>query len=123
VIDVNQAAEATASETLARILADYGSGSDDAETSKEVPEVIDVDQAGRQAADSRMNDLRKKWTAQVKLTQQGKDREQVQLPDPLTEKLETMIKSKSKRAKNVTTSWSLEDKRTVLAVFRVLNRK
>jgi len=85
--------------------------------------VIDVDQAGRQAADSRMNDLRKKWTAQVKLTQQGKDREQVQLPDPLTEKSETMIKSKSKRAKNVTTSWSLEDKRTVLAVFRVLNRK
>jgi len=123
VIDVNQAAEATASETLARILADYGSGSDDAETSKEVPEVIDVDQAGRQAADSRMNDLRKKWTAQVKVTQQGKDREQVQLPEPLIEKLETMIKSKSKRAKNVRTSWSLEDKQIVLAVFLVLNRK
>ena len=57
------------------------------------------------------------------MTQQGKDREQVQLPEPLVEKLETMIKSKSKRAKNVRTSWSLEDKRTVFAVFRVLNRK
>ena len=49
-IDVNQAAEATASETLARILADYGSGSDDTDPSKEVPQVIDVDQAPRQAA-------------------------------------------------------------------------
>ena len=122
-IDVNQAAEATASETLARILADYGSDSDDADPSREVPEVIDVDQAGSRAADSRMNDLRKKWTAQVKLTQQGKDREQVQLPEPVIEKLETMIKGTSKRAKNVRTSWSLEDKQTVLAFFRVLNRK
>ena len=54
---------------------------------------------------------------------QGKDLEEVQLPDLLIEKLETMIKNKKKRAKNVRTSWSLEDKRTVLAVFKVLNRK
>jgi hypothetical protein len=122
-VDVNHAADASASESLARILADYGSGSDDTDPSKEVLQVIDVDQAPRQVADSRMINLRKKWTAQVKLTQQGKDREQVQLPDPLIEKLETMIGSKSKRAKNVRTSWSLEDKQSVLAVFRVLNRK
>jgi hypothetical protein len=83
VIHVNQSVEATASETLARILADYRSGSNDTDPSKEVPEVINVDQAGRQASDSRMNNLRKKWTTQVKLTQQGKDREQVQLPEPL----------------------------------------
>ena len=43
------------------MLADYGSSSDDAELSTEVPEVIDVDQS----ADPRMNDLRKKWTAKV----------------------------------------------------------
>ena len=70
-----------------------------------------------------MKDLRKKWTALVKKTQQGKDREEVQLPDPLIEELETMIQKKKKRAKIVRTSWSLEDKRTVLAVFKVLNRK
>ena len=40
----------------------------------------------------------------TKKTQQGKDREEVQLPDPLIEKLETMIKNKKKRAKNVRTS-------------------
>ena len=82
-------------------------------------EVIDVDQT----ADSRMNDLRKKWTAQVRLTQQGKQREDVQVPDPLIENLEALIKSKSKRAKNARTSWCLEDNQTVLAVFGVLNRK
>ncbi len=87
------------------------------------PDVIDVDQEASQAADSGMKKLRKKWTAHVRKTQQGKDREEVQLPDPLIEKLETMIKNMSKRAKIVRTSWSLEDKRTVLAVFKVLNRK
>jgi len=50
-VDVNHAAEASASESLARILADYGSGSDDTDPSKEVPQVIDVDQAPRQAAE------------------------------------------------------------------------
>ena len=121
VIDVNQAVEATASEGLARMLADYGRGSDDADPSNEVPEVIDVDQS----ADSRMNDLWKKWTAQVRLTQHGKDWGQIRLPDSLIEKLETMIKSMSKIAKNVTTSWSrsLDDKQTVLAGFGVLDRK
>ena len=70
-----------------------------------------------------MNDLRKKWTAQVRLTQQGKEWEKIQLPNSLIEKLETMIKSMSKRAKNLRTSWSLDDKQTVLAVFGVLDRK
>jgi hypothetical protein len=56
-------------------------------------------------------------------SRENKDQEEVQLPDPLIEKLETMIKNKKKRAKNVRTSWSLEDKRTVLAIFKVLNRK
>ena len=121
VLDVH-AAPAPA-EILAGFLAEYGSGSEDADPSNEGPDVIDVDQEASQAADSRMKELRKKWTALVKKTQQGKDREEVQLPDPLIEKLETMIKIKSKRAKNVRTSWSLEDKRTVLAVFKVLNRK
>jgi hypothetical protein len=113
------------SEILADFLAEYGSGSEDADPSHpdEGLDVIDVDQEASQAADSRMKELRKKWTAHVKKTQQGKDREEVQLPDPLIEKLETMIKNKSKRAKNVRISWSLEDKRTVLAVFKVLNRK
>ena len=111
------------SEILAGFLAEYGSGSEDADPSNEGPDVIDVDQEASQAADSRMKELRKKWTALVKKTQQGKDREEVQLPDPLIEKLETMIQNKKKRAKNVRTSWSLEDKRTVLAVFKVLNRK
>jgi hypothetical protein len=113
------------SEILAGFLAEYGSGSEDADPSHpdEGPDVIDVDQEASQAADSRMKELRKKWTALVKKTQQGKDREEVQLPDPLIEKLETMIQNKKKRAKNVRTSWSLEDKRTVLAVFKVLNRK
>jgi len=101
------------------MLADYGSGSDDADPSKEVPEVIDVDQS----ADSRMNDLRKKWLAQVRLTQHGKDWEQIRLPDSLIEKLETMIKSMSKRAKNVRTSWILDGKQTMLAVFGVLDCK
>jgi len=110
-------------EILAGFLAEYGSGSEDADPSNEGPDVIDVDQEASQAADSRMKELRKKWTALVKKTQQGKDREEVQLPDPLIEKLETMIQNKKKRAKNVRTSWSLEDKRTVLAVFKVLNRK
>ena len=105
--------------SLARMLADYGSGSADADPSKEVPEVIDVDQP----KDSRMNDLRKKWTAQVRLTQQGEKWRQVQLPDSLIEKLETMIKSMSKRAKNVRTSWSLEDRQTVLAAFGMLDHK
>ena len=63
-------------------------------------EVIDVDQS----ADSRINDLRKKWSAQVMLTHHGKGWKQIQLPDSLIEKLETMIKSMSKRAKNVRTS-------------------
>jgi len=123
VLDVH-AAPAPA-EILAGFLAEYGSGSEDADPSHpdEGPDVIDVDQEASQAADSRMKELRKKWTALVKKTQQGKDREEVQLPDPLIEKLETMIKNKKKRAKNVRTSWSLEDKRTVLAVFKVLNRK
>ena len=58
------------------MLADYGNLSDDADPSKEVPEVIDVDQS----ADSRVNDLRKNWTAQVRLRQQGKEWEQIQLP-------------------------------------------
>jgi hypothetical protein len=122
VLDVDAAPN---SEILAGFLAQYGSGSEDADPSHpdDGPDVIDVDQEASQAADSRMTNLRKKWTAEVKLTQHCKDREQVQLPDPLIEKLETMIGSKSKRAKNVRTSWSLEDKRTVLAVFRVLNRK
>ena len=101
------------------MLADYGSDSDDADPSKEVPEVIDVDQL----ADSCMNDLRKKWSANIRLTQHGKEWEQIQLPDSLIDKLETMIKSMSKRAKNVRTSWSLDDKQTVLAVFGVLDRK
>ena len=121
VLDVH-AAPAPA-EILAGFLAEYGSGSEDADPSNEGPDVIDVDQEASQAADSRMKELRKKWTALVKKTQQGKDREEVQLPDPLIEKLETIIKSMSKRAKNARTSWSLEDKRTVLAVFKVLNRK
>jgi hypothetical protein len=113
------------SEILAVFLAEYGSGSEDADPSHpdEGPDVIDVDQEASQAADSRMKELRKKWISQVEKTQQGKDREEVQLPDPLIEKLETMIKSKSQRAKKVRTSWSLEDKRTVLSVFKVLNRK
>jgi hypothetical protein len=121
VLDVH-AAPAPA-EILAGFLAEYGSGSEDADPSNEGPDVIDVDQEASQAADSRMKELRKKWTALVKKTQQGKDREEVQLPDPLIEKLETIIKSMSKRAKNARTSWSLEDKRTVLAVFKVLNRQ
>ena len=45
-VDVNHAAEASASESLARILADYGSSSDDTDPSKEVPQVIDVEQYG-----------------------------------------------------------------------------
>jgi len=122
VLDVDAAPN---SEILAGFLAEYGSGSEDAGPSHpdDGPDVIDVDQEASQAADSRMKELRKKWTAHVKKTQQGKDREEVQLPDPLIEKLETIIKSMSKRAKNARTSWSLEDKRTVLAVFKVLNRK
>ena len=120
VLDVDAA---PASEILAGFLAEYGSGSEDADPSNEGPDVIDVDQEASQAADSRMKELRKKWTALVKKTQQGKDREEVQLPDPLIEKLETMIQNKKKRAKIVRTSWSLEDKRTVLAVFKVLNSK
>ena len=70
-----------------------------------------------------MNDLRKKWSAQVWLTPHGKEWEQVQLPDSLIERSETMIKSRSKGAKNVRTIWSLDDKQTVLAVFGVLDRK
>jgi hypothetical protein len=98
VIDINAAVQSTASETLDRW---HASGSDDADPNNEVPEVIDVDQVARQAADSRMNHLWKKWTVHVKKTQQGKHWEQVRLPDPLIEKLETMIKSKSQRAKNL----------------------
>lgn len=130
VIDVEQAAEATAAECLDRLIADYGSGSDDADASEKSPEVIDVDQVADsrmtevdQVADSRMKELRKKWTARVRLTQQGKEYEDVQLPDSLIEKLETMIKNKSRRAQNVRTSWSVEDKQTVVAVFQVYNRK
>ena len=41
VIDVEQAAEATAAECLDRLIADYGSGSDDADASEKSPEVID----------------------------------------------------------------------------------
>ena len=43
VVDVDQAAEDTASEGLARMLAGYGSGSDDADPSKDAPEVIEVE--------------------------------------------------------------------------------
>ena len=130
VIDVEQAAEATVAEGLDRLVADYGSGSDDADASEKSPEVIDVDQVADsrmtevdQVADSRMKELRKKWTARVRLTQQGKEYEDVQLPDSLIEKLETMIKNKSRRAQNVRTSWSVEDKQTVVAVLQVYNRK
>ena len=130
VIDVEQAAEATAAECLDRLVADYGSGSDHADAREKSPEVIDVDQVADsrmtevdQVADSRMKKLRKKWTARVRLTQQGKEYEDVQLPDSLIEKLETMIKNKSRRAQNVRTSWSVEDKQTVVAVFQVYNRK
>jgi hypothetical protein len=98
VLDVDAAPN---SEILAGFLAEYGSGSEDADPSHpdEGPDVIDVDQAASQAADSRMKKLRKKWTAHVKKTQQGKDREEVQLPDPLIEKLETIIQSMSRKAK------------------------
>ena len=34
-----------------------------------------------QVADSRMKELRKKWTSRVRLTQQGKEYEDVQLPE------------------------------------------
>ena len=125
VIDVEQAAEATAAECLDRLIADYGSGSDHADASEKSPEVIDVDQV----ADSSMTEVdqvaerRKKWTARVRLTQQGKEYEDVQLPDSLIEKLETMINNKSRRAQSVRTSWSVEDKQTVVAVFQVHNRK
>ncbi len=55
------------SEILAGFLAEYGSGSEDADPSHpdEGPDVIDVDQAASQAADSRMKKLQKKWTAHV----------------------------------------------------------
>jgi hypothetical protein len=100
------------------MLADYGSSSDDAEPRTELQEVIDVDQL----SDSRMNDLRKKWTAKVRLNQQSSEWKQIVLPDSLIEKLESMMKSKSKRAKDVRTSWSPDDKQTVMAVFEELNR-
>ena len=103
VLDVDAAPN---SEILAGFLAEYGSGSEDADPSNEGPDVIDVDQEASQAADSRMKELRKKWTALVKKTQQGKDREEVQLPDPLIEKLETMIKSKSKKLETMIKSKS-----------------
>ena len=70
-----------------------------------------------------MKELRKKWTAQVRLRQQCNKRVDIQLPDTLIEKLETMIKNKSRRAQGVRTSWSVEDKQTVVAVIQVLNRK
>ena len=89
-----------------KVLLAFLRGSDDADQNNEVLEVIDVDQT----ADSRMNDLRKKWTAQVRLTQQGKEWEQIQLPNSLIEKLETMIKSKSRRAQKVRTMWSIKEK-------------
>ena len=119
VIDVEHTAQATVAEGLDRLVADYGGGSDDADASEKSPEVIDVDQV----EDSRMKELRKKWTAQVRLTQQCNKRVDIQLLDALIEKLETMIKNKSRRAQGVRTSWSVEDKQTVVAVFQVLNRK
>ena len=54
VIDVEQAAQATVAEGLDRLVADYGSSSDDADASEKSPEVIDVDQV----EDSRMKELR-----------------------------------------------------------------
>ena len=66
VIDIEQAAEATVAEGLDRLIEDYGSGSDDADASEKSPKVIDVDQV----ENSRTKELRKKWTAQVRLTQQ-----------------------------------------------------
>ena len=119
VADVDQTAQASASDGLACMLADYGSSSDDAEPSSKLQEVIVVDHA----ADSRMDDLRKKWTAKVRLDQHGSEWKQIVLPDSLIEKLESMIKSHSKRAKNVRTSWSPDDMQTVLAVFQELNCK
>ena len=125
VIDVEQAAEATAAECLDRLIADYGSGSDHPDASEKSPEVIDVDQVADsrmtevyQVADSRMKELPKKWTSRVRLTQDGKEYEDVQLPDSLIEKLETIIKNKSRKAQNVRTSWSVEDKQAVVAVFQ-----
>jgi len=97
VTDVEQAAEANVAEGLDRLVADYGSGSDDADASEKSPEVIDVDQV----EDSRMKELRKKWTAQVRLTQHCTTRVDIQLPDTLIEKLETMIKNKSRRAQGM----------------------
>jgi hypothetical protein len=69
VLDVDAAPD---SEILAGFLAEYGSGSEDADRSHpdEGPDVIDVDQEASQAADSRMKELQKKWTAHVKKTQQ-----------------------------------------------------
>ena len=90
------------------MIAGYGSGSDDADASEKSPEVIDVDQV----EDSRMKELREKWTAQVRLTQHCTNRVDIQLPDTLIEKLETMIKNKSRRAQGVRTSWSVEDRQT-----------
>jgi hypothetical protein len=58
VLDVD-AAPAPA-EILAGFLAEYGSGSEDADPSNEGQDVIDVDQEASQAADSRMKELRKK---------------------------------------------------------------
>ncbi len=64
VLDVDAAPN---SEILAGFLAEYGSCSEDADPSHpdEGPDVIDVDQAASQAADSRMKKLQKKWTAHV----------------------------------------------------------
>ena len=67
VLDVDAA---PVSEILAGFLAEYGSGSEDADVIYH--HVIDVDQEVSQAADSRMKELRKKWAAHVKKTQQGK---------------------------------------------------
>jgi hypothetical protein len=72
---------------------------------------------------SSLKELREKWTAQVRLTHQCNKRVDIQLPDTLIEKLETMIMNKSRRAQGVRTSWSVEDKQTVVAVFEALNRK
>ena len=82
----------------------------------------DVEDEFAAAEEQRKEELRRKWTAQV-WNEQAQKFEAVVLPAPLIHGIESVVKEKSARKKQVRTSWSNDDKKTIVAIFKHLHRR
>ena len=113
---VNSAAQAV-SDGLWLLAANDGLSSDD-EGDKVEP--IDVDMQASEAERRRQQELRNKWTGKIS---NGKQQEQIVLPDRMIQRIEAVIKEKTSKKKGVRTSWGDDDKKPMVVVHRCLNSK